>query len=59
MSKEVLKDVERFGSRANLGRYGLPFTGVDREAKMTIAHAQFTCRAATVVQAIENSARPG
>jgi hypothetical protein len=44
--KEVLKDVERFGSRADLGRYELPFTGVDREAEMTVAHAEFTRRLA-------------
>jgi hypothetical protein len=42
--KEVLKDVERFGSRADLGRYEFPFAGVDREAEMTIAHAEFTRR---------------
>jgi hypothetical protein len=42
--KDVLKDVERFGSRADLGRYELPFTGVDRETEMTIAHAEFTRR---------------
>jgi hypothetical protein len=44
--KEVLKDIERFGSHADLGRYELPFTGVDREAEMTIAHAEFTRRLA-------------
>lgn len=44
--KEVLKDVERFGSHADLGRYEMPFTGVDREAEMTIAHAEFTRRMA-------------
>jgi hypothetical protein len=43
--KEVLKDVESSGSRADLGRYELPFNGVDREAEMTIAHAEFTRRA--------------
>ncbi|MGH3697121.1 MAG: Eco57I restriction-modification methylase domain-containing protein [Pseudonocardiaceae bacterium] len=43
--KDILKDVERFGSRADLGRYEMPFTGVDREAEMTIAHAEFTRRA--------------
>jgi hypothetical protein len=40
----VLKDIERFGSRADRGRYELPFTRVDREAEMTIAHAEFTRR---------------
>ena len=44
--KEILKDVERSGPRADLGRYEPPFTGVDREAEMTIAHAEFTRRAA-------------
>ncbi|MGH4022535.1 MAG: Eco57I restriction-modification methylase domain-containing protein [Pseudonocardiaceae bacterium] len=43
--KEVLKDVERLGSRADLGRYELPFSPVDRETEMTIAHAEFTRRA--------------
>jgi len=49
--KEVLKNVERSGSRADLGRYELPFTGVDREAEMTIAHAEFTRRAAVRTKA--------
>jgi hypothetical protein len=44
--KEVLKDVERLGSRADLGRYEMPFTGVDREAEITIAHAEFARRLA-------------
>jgi hypothetical protein len=44
--QEVLKDVEGFDSRADLGRYELPFAGVDREAEMTIANAEFTRRAA-------------
>jgi len=43
--KDVLKDVERWGSRADLGRYELPFNPVDREAEMTVAHAEFTRRA--------------
>jgi len=47
VSREVLKDVERWSSRADLGRHELPFTPVDREAEMTIAHAEFTRRAAT------------
>lgn len=42
--KDVLKDVERLGSRPDPGRYELPFTGVDREAEITIAHAEFTRR---------------
>jgi hypothetical protein len=44
--KEVVKNVDRLGSRADLGRYELPFTGVDREAEMTMAHAEFTRRLA-------------
>lgn len=44
--KEVLKDIDRLGSRADLGRYELPFTGVDRKAEMSIAHAEFTRRLA-------------
>jgi hypothetical protein len=43
---EVLKEHAKKGERANLGRYALPFTGVDREAEMTIAHAEFTRRLA-------------
>ena len=46
VSREVLKEVERFGPRADLGRYELPFTPVDREAEMTVAHAEFAHRAA-------------
>jgi hypothetical protein len=45
--KDVLKEFERYGARADLGRYELPFTPVDREAEMTIAHEEFTRRAAT------------
>ena len=56
--KDMLRDVERFGSRADLGRYELPFTGVNREAEMTIAHEEFTRRAAAAKQATENSPRP-
>ena len=44
--KDVLKEYEKHGTRADLGRYELPFTGVDREAEMTIAHGEFTRRAA-------------
>jgi hypothetical protein len=51
--REVLKDAERFGPRANLGRYEPPFVGVDREAEMTIAHAEFTRRAATRTEGVD------
>jgi hypothetical protein len=44
--KDVLKEYERFGPRAELGRYELPFTPVDREAEMTVAHAEFARRLA-------------
>jgi hypothetical protein len=54
--REVLKDAERFGPRANLGRYEPPFVGVDREAEMTIAHAEFTRRAATRTEGVDRSA---
>ncbi|MGH3628591.1 MAG: Eco57I restriction-modification methylase domain-containing protein [Sciscionella sp.] len=47
--KEVLKDVERWGERADLGHYELPFIGVDREKEMTIAHEEFSRRAAARV----------
>ncbi|MGY2001695.1 class I SAM-dependent DNA methyltransferase [Blastococcus sp. SYSU DS1024] len=43
---EVLKEYAKKGDRADLGRYALPFTGVDREAEMTIAHAEFSRRLA-------------
>ena len=43
---EVLKDLAARGDRADLGRYELPFTGVDREAEMTLAHEEFTRRLA-------------
>jgi hypothetical protein len=46
VSKEVLKDIDAKGSRADLGRYERPFTGVDREAEMTTAHDEFTRRLA-------------
>jgi hypothetical protein len=42
--KDVLKEYERFGPRADLGRYELPFTPVDREAEMTVAHEEFARR---------------
>jgi hypothetical protein len=48
--KDVLKEYDKHGARAELGRYELPFTRVDREAEMTIAHAEFTSRAATRAQ---------
>ncbi|MDN5914706.1 MAG: restriction endonuclease subunit M [Pseudonocardia sp.] len=44
--KDVLKDHEKRGTRADLGRYELPFTDVDREKEMTIAHEEFSRRAA-------------
>jgi hypothetical protein len=44
--KEVLKDLAAKGDRADLGRYEQPFTGVDREAEMTVAHHEFTRRLA-------------
>ena len=43
--KDVLKEYEKHGTRADLGRYELPFTGVNREAEMTIAHEEFSRRA--------------
>ncbi|MCZ2859985.1 DNA methyltransferase [Blastococcus sp. VKM Ac-2987] len=43
---EVLKEYAKKGDRADLGRYELPFTGVDREAEMTTAHAEFSRRLA-------------
>jgi len=46
VSKEVLKDLDAKGDRADLGRYVHPFTGVDREAEMTLAHEEFTRRLA-------------
>ena len=46
VSKDVLKDIAARDSRADLGRYKRPFTGVDREAEMTIAHDEFTRRLA-------------
>jgi hypothetical protein len=46
VSKEVLKDIAAKGGRADLGRYERPFTGVDREAEMTVAHEEFTRRLA-------------
>jgi hypothetical protein len=46
VSMEVLKDLAARGDRADLGRYEQPFTGVDREAEMTVAHEEFTRRLA-------------
>ena len=46
VSRGVLKELAASGERADLGRYVLPFSGVDREAEMTIAHAEFTRRLA-------------
>lgn len=42
--REVLKEYEKHGSRADLGRYELPFSPVDREKEMTAAHEQFSRR---------------
>ncbi|HEX5113657.1 MAG TPA: DNA methyltransferase [Pseudonocardiaceae bacterium] len=41
---EVLKEYEKKGDRADLGRYVLPFTPVDREKDMTRAHEVLTER---------------
>ncbi len=41
---EVLKEFDKRGERADLGRYVLPFTPVDREKDMTRAHEVFTER---------------
>jgi hypothetical protein len=43
---DVLKEYAKKGARADLGRYELPFTGVNREAEMTVAHAEFSRRLA-------------
>lgn len=45
--KDELKEYDKHGSRAELGHYVLPFTPVNREAEMTVAHEEFTCRLAT------------
>ena len=44
--KDVLKEYEKHGARAEQGRLALPFTPVDREAEMTVAHEEFTRRLA-------------
>ncbi|MDQ2707911.1 MAG: class I SAM-dependent DNA methyltransferase [Actinomycetota bacterium] len=44
--KDILKDYDRHGPRAELGRYELPFTPVDRESEMTLAHTTFSKRSA-------------
>lgn len=41
---EVLKEYEKKGDKADLGRYVLPFTPVDREKEMTRAHQVFSER---------------
>lgn len=38
------RDYEKHGSRADLGRYELPFTSIVREADMTVAHKDFSRR---------------
>jgi hypothetical protein len=43
---DVLKEYDKHGKRADLGRYVLPFTPVDREKDMTRAHEVFTERMA-------------
>jgi hypothetical protein len=42
--REVLKEFDKKGERADLGRYILPFTSVDREKDMTRAYEVFTER---------------
>lgn len=44
--RDVLKEYAVKGAHTDLGRYVLPFTGVDREAEMTIAHEEFSRRLA-------------
>lgn len=41
---DVLKEYDQKGKRADLGRYVLPFTSVDREKDITRAHEVFTER---------------
>ncbi len=53
--KDVLKDYEKYGTRADLGRYELPFTGVDREREMTIAHEEFSRRLAERTAAMQSA----
>ena len=55
VSREVLRDVATKGDRAELGRFARPFTGVNREAEMTLAHAEFTRRLAERVAASATS----
>jgi hypothetical protein len=42
VSKEVLRELAAKGGRADLGTFAQPFLGVDREAEMTLAHAEFS-----------------
>ncbi len=46
VSKDVLKDLATKGERADLNGFKQPFTSVDREAEMTLAHEEFTRRLA-------------
>ncbi|WP_424185355.1 Eco57I restriction-modification methylase domain-containing protein [Actinokineospora sp. G85] len=46
VSANVLKEYDKHGSKADLGRYVLPFEPVDREKDMTRAHEVFTARLA-------------
>ncbi|MGY1842047.1 DNA methyltransferase [Modestobacter sp. SYSU DS0875] len=43
---DVVREYEQKGERARLGRYAPPFTGLDRQAEMAIAHAEFSRRLA-------------
>ena len=44
VSKDVLKEYDKHGARAEMGRYEPPFIPVNREAEMTMAHEEFTRR---------------
>jgi hypothetical protein len=53
--KDVPKEYEKHGSRAELGHYELQFTPVDREAEVTVAHEEFT-RASAAVREVARGA---